>query len=450
MTRFLVALALLVGLSACDRLEVDAIDSQVVVVSPDLGDVLLDPALTLRFQTAGPAVGASVRIDGQDVARDEATGGFVYETSLDIGLNALALEVTDEAGGVERDTLYALYLPVQRSAPQSVSADVQRVGAAAVALDNTRVLITGGVGANGTALSTGALVNVFGTQLGSSTVALARARAEHTASLLPDGRLLLAGGVRTSGSPTPADFVSEVELFAPDGSGSTGAEPSTLLAEVERAGHVARVLRTGNRTFLYLIGGVVPAGGGAAASRTADIFEYVPGLSPSLRRLSPEGGVSIDGSSSADDVPALVNAVEIPTAVQSSVVFGLSQGNDGVGRQLTWRTPGTAYPFSLTPRATASLSTPRDAAAGVSLDAVSPGDGLALVLGGRNADGAALASIEVYASRIDRTFRFPDAVALRIPRFGHTATILGGSRILVAGGRGGANVPVPSLEVLQF
>ncbi len=446
MTRVLLVLALL-ALSACDRQRVDPLDSQLAVSSPDLGVVLLEPDLTLRFDTAGPASGATVRIDGAEVPRDSVGGGFVYQTTLARGLNALRVEITDEAGDVRRDTLYALHLPIQLSGSLAPpSANVRRVGAAAAPLDNSRVLITGGLGAGTDALSTATVLTVFGSQVSSTEIPLEEGRVGHTATRLPDGQVLVLGGVRTR-NPGANDFVGTAEVVTP------GDLSATPLDEggPRRAYHTARALRLDGRTYVYAIGGIVPAGSGYAPSRTADVFEYVPGVFPRLDRLTPPGGASVDG------LAAVVGGALIPTSTQESVLFGLSEDDESVARRLIWRTPGAAYPFALTARAAAPLATARTDAAGVPLDAVAGGDGLVLVAGGRTASGRALATVEVYAPGAGRTFRFPDGAdpsvpgaLLASPRFAHTATMLGGGRILITGGLGDSNVPLASLEILQL
>ncbi len=438
----LAILALSLALSACDRVRVEPFDSQLSITDPDLDEVQLDPDLTLRFTTVSPLSGSSVAIDGVPVEQDETTGEFVYQMTLRPGLNALHVDVTDEAGNVTRDTLYALHLPIQTSGPVSLaSANVRRFGAAAAALDNTRVLLTGGIGASSTALATATVISVFGTQISSTEVSLQEGRAGHTATQLPDGRVLLLGGVRTGGAPSSNDFVAPVEIVSPSGLGA-----QRLLTEVHRSGHTTRVLQRDGRIYVYALGGIVPAGSGVAVSRTVDIFEYLPGDLPTLTRLTPEGGASVAG------VDGIANAVQIPTALQEAVLFGTTDDGDGFARTLEWRVPGSAYPFALITRGAAPLTTPRTDAAGVSLETQYPGDGLALVLGGRSPDGRVLRTLDVYAGRIDRAFRVPaqSDAALASSRFGHTATILGTGRIVIAGGRGDNNVPLASLELLQL
>lgn len=76
-------------------------------------------------------------------------------------------------------------------------------------------------------------------------------RSGHTATLLQDGKVLIAGGMRRN-----QDFYSSAELFDP----ATGKFQATGAMSVARVGHAAVLLRSGK----VLIGG----DGWAAAART--------------------------------------------------------------------------------------------------------------------------------------------------------------------------------------
>jgi hypothetical protein len=92
----------------------------------------------------------------------------------------------------------------------------------------------------------------------------------------------------------------------------------------------------------------------------------------------------------------------------------------------------------------APLATPRAGA-----EAVDLGGGLAAVLGGRTPDGGPVGSVEIVAPSANRVFSVP-GIGLRVPRSDHTATIFGGGRIVIGGGRPTAGSAIPSFEVLQF
>ena len=82
-------------------------------------------------------------------------------------------------------------------------------------LPNGTVLVTGGIADGVTAAST-EIFNPF-TETWTTTNAMQTARYWHTATLLPDGRVLVTGGTGTSG------HLMSAELFELDPSGLAGA-----------------------------------------------------------------------------------------------------------------------------------------------------------------------------------------------------------------------------------
>jgi hypothetical protein len=124
-----------------------------------------------------------------------------------------------------------------------------RADATATLLANGSVLVVGGRGADGAALASGELYNPVTGMVSTTTsdLELAVARYGHTATLLADGRVLIAGGTGTGGKA-----LDSVELFEPD----LGGFVTERSLETARAGHVAVPLCDGT---------VLVAGGGAGA-----------------------------------------------------------------------------------------------------------------------------------------------------------------------------------------
>lgn len=88
-----------------------------------------------------------------------------------------------------------------------------------------------------------------------ATGSLSTARAFHSATLLSDGRVLVAGGCRSLTFPCPsADALASVELFDPSNGRWQAATP---MATVRRGGHTATLLRDGR---VLVVGGTGPAG----------------------------------------------------------------------------------------------------------------------------------------------------------------------------------------------
>jgi N-acetylneuraminic acid mutarotase len=84
----------------------------------------------------------------------------------------------------------------------------------ATLLPNGRVLVAGGSDNSGNAFAAAQLYNpATGTWTG--TNAMAKARYAHTATLLPNGKVLVAGGTTNQYDPTSASLVQPAELFNP-------------------------------------------------------------------------------------------------------------------------------------------------------------------------------------------------------------------------------------------
>ena len=143
-----------------------------------------------------------------------------------------------------------------------------RQGHTATLLTNGKVVIAGGystVAGFPVWLSAELFDPVAGTF--TSTGNMTTPRAGHTATLLPDGRVLIAGGVEVSRGNGPPPL-SSAELYDP----SNGAFSATGNMSTGRAGHTATLLDNGK---------VLITGGSGASS--ADLYD------PSTGSFSPTG-----------------------------------------------------------------------------------------------------------------------------------------------------------------
>ena len=113
-----------------------------------------------------------------------------------------------------------------------------RAFAAATALPTGQVLITGGVDASYNYLADAELYDPR-TQRFTPVGPMTAARASHTATLLPDGEVLVAGGTACSGGK--CRYLSSVELFDPGTQRFVAAGNMT----VARANHTATLLADG-------------------------------------------------------------------------------------------------------------------------------------------------------------------------------------------------------------
>jgi Galactose oxidase, central domain/Kelch motif len=215
----------------------------------------------------------------------------------------------------------------------------------------------------------------------------------HTATLLQDGKVLVAGGL--------GGFLyrASAELYDP----VNGTWTATGSMRVARGHHTATLLRSGK----VLVSGGDDGGGGAALA-SAELYDPVNGtwtVTGSMRvarghhtaTLLPSGKVLVSGGDGADS--GNVNPLD------SAELYDPSSG--------TWTATGRMIQKRLDYTATLLPS------------------GKVLVVGGGDEGGEALNSAELYD---------PDGGswtatgAMTQGRYGHTATLLANGKLLVAGG----------------
>jgi N-acetylneuraminic acid mutarotase len=180
-----------------------------------------------------------------------------------------------------------------------------RSGHAATLLADGRVLVTGGANTSICVASAEVYDPASGTW--SVTGSMATGRYGHTATLLPDGRVLVAGGDPIAGPLSSSDvFLASAEVYDP----STGTWSSTGSMSNARFAHTATLLPDGQ---VLVSGGAAEHGiGGFGGPRSADLYDPTTGLwSPTAepRRsrfahtatLLTDGRVLTVGGTSASD-----------------------------------------------------------------------------------------------------------------------------------------------------
>ena len=140
---------------------------------------------------------------------------------------------------------------------------VPRTAHAATVLTDGRVLITGGRDSAGNIV---AVSEIFDPATGTSTASatLTTARVDHTATLLPDGRVLVAGGTSVSGS------LASTEIFDPSNP-AAGFQVLSATMRAARARHTATLLNDGK----VLIAGGDDAGTAEIFDPTTETFSSV-------------------------------------------------------------------------------------------------------------------------------------------------------------------------------
>ncbi|CAG2145709.1 N-acetylneuraminate epimerase [Cupriavidus yeoncheonensis] len=259
----------------------------------------------------------------------------------------------------------------------------------ATRLPDGRVLVAGGNRKQ--ALSSSELFDPS-TNGWTRTDSLARSRQAHSATLLPDGRVLVAGGFGTGGG----NALNSAELYDP----ATGRWSQTGSMGQQRDSHTATLLRDGR----VLVAGGEGQGSSQGGLASAELYDPATGTwtqTGSLAQareqhtatLLPDGRVLIAGGEAPGGV-----------APASAELYDPATG--------TWSPTG-------------SMNQARDAYAAAQLS-----DGRVLAVGGF--DGTrALATAELYDPA---TGTWSTTGGLRQARDFHTATLMASGRVLVAGG----------------
>jgi WD40 repeat protein len=211
----------------------------------------------------------------------------------------------------------------------------------------------------------------------------------HTATLLPSGRILVAGGVGATGSLANAELY-DLSFWTPAGSLATARDT-----------HTATLLPSGK---------VLAAGGddGSAALASAELYDEATGTWTSTGSLAMARGRHTA-------TPLRSGKVLVAGGQQRILSLGTAELYDEVTG--TWTMTG-------------SLAAPRWGHTATLL-----ASGKVLVVGGRDSTGVSLVSAELYD---EATGTWTPTGSLATARYFHTATVLSSGKVLVAGGVAGA------------
>ena len=264
-------------------------------------------------------------------------------------------------------------------------------------------------------------------------------RGDHTATLLPNGKVLMAGG----SDPNTHQYFSSAELYDP----ATGTFSSTGNMTTTRSTHTATLLPNGK---------VLIAGGATADSSptsTAEIYDPATGTfvatgSMTMNRTShaalllKNGKVLIAagsyyyGYSNTAELydPATNTFTAISGTMTSSRAWGLSATLLNDGRVLIAGGGNSAYlksaeifdPSTNQFTATGSMRDARRVHTGTVL-----ANGTVLIAGGQDTNTTRIAGAEVFDPA---TGAFAALSSMSTERSGHTATLLPNGQVLIAGG----------------
>ena len=209
-------------------------DGRILVIGQDLDgrqtSTLFDPE-TGRAVDAGPTVVS--RLEHVAVRLQDGRVLLAGGDPAQVG----QLRPVQGAGGATASA--ELYDPVTGTfTPTGDMARRRGLGATATLLADGRVLVAGGAGGGPDDLA-----ELFDPTTGqfTPTGAMSEPRTDFTATLLDDGRVLFAGGYSTAGAPGIRRLATDGDIYDP----ATGTFSPTQPMVVPRFGHVAALLRDG-------------------------------------------------------------------------------------------------------------------------------------------------------------------------------------------------------------
>jgi galactose oxidase-like protein/Kelch motif protein len=306
-----------------------------------------------------------------------------------------------------------LYDPQTRRWRLTGSLQTARADHSATLLADGRVLIAGGRGA-----STSVELYDPATGTFTNTGSLSVPRFGHSATLLPSGQVLVAGGQIAFGSPTG---LTDAEVYTPD----KGTWQPVGSLSLGRHNHTATPLRDGR---VLIAGGNVYDDDATKSVELFDLASHVFTVTTSLA------------------VERFDHGAVLLTSGQVLVVAGTAGG--GSPHFAPLNSTEVYSPTTDQWTSVGSLTTPRFG--GFTLTAYP--DGTVFVAGGygyRTSSFAVFASVEAYRPT---TQQWETVTPLQVPRYNHTATLIPDGSILMVGGYAqyGGNTPLRSVERYLF
>lgn len=317
---------------------------------------------------------------------------------------------------VEGITSAELYDPSAKSFTKTGSLAALRYAHTATRLLDGKVLVTGGFGSGfdcsdlGEAPQSSAELYNPSTGTFQTTSSMVVARGAHTATLLPNGKVLIAGGGDGGGATLPffGSALAAAEVYDP----TMGTFSSTSGMATARFGHTATLLANGK---VLVVGGF--ASYSSEPTATAEIYDSATGqFSPAGKMMTPRAG---------HRATRLVDGRILITGGFNTAIIN---GQSGITATAELYNPNTGS-FSLT----GQMEFTREEHTATLLP-----NGTVLVAGGGSP------TAELYDSSAGL---FTPTSSMETERTGHSATLLPDGTVLVAGG--GSFAPLASAELYQ-
>jgi len=332
------------------------------------------------------------------------------------------------------------------------SMSTPRVVHTATLLPDGRVLIAGGIATSAASPLASAELYDTSTRTFAATGSMATARFGHTATLLPDGRVLIAGGNAGTGAelydPSTGTFTATGNMIMAGGSITAGdGSAATLLAD-------GRVLIAHDRT------GPLPAAAEVydpvAGTFSATGDQLVIWFGDQKATLLPDGRVLVvacctaeqlyDPASGAFSLTGATTSIQADGFAAALLMNGKVLLSGGYAEDGALGHPGTTGAELYDPSIGAFAGTGNMTTGRFGHTATLLGDGAVLIAGSQQPVflNAAIASAELYDPAAGTFSRTGD---MTTGRFLQTATLLPDGTVLIAGGRGPSDDVLASAEL---
>jgi hypothetical protein len=420
---------------------------------------------------------------------DPATGTFTLVANMMVEARSLHTTTTLQngkvliAGGGHLEGLFEigtdtaeLFDPASQTFTAAGVMSSVRYEHTATVLPNGKVLLAGGglsgnipiIGAIPSVTNvshTGELFDPVSGTFSAITAPMTSPRTIHTATLLPNGKVLLAGGYNgnVAAPGVPAAFNNTAELFDPTSGMFTSLLPNTMTSA--RALHTATLMADGR---VLLVGGF----NGSAVSATAELADFSVGAFASLpttmavaryyhtATLLSSGKVLIAGGynntqGALDSAelfdPALGAFTSSSNTMTSSryahTATSLSNGKILLAGGLNASSAPTDAAELFDPDSSTFAALPAMTSARVEHTATLLPSGKVLITGGFG-NTTYLKTAELFDPNAGTFKSLSHTMA--IERHGHSATLLANGKVLIAGGDAGlASLPTNTAEIFD-
>jgi hypothetical protein len=286
----------------------------------------------------------------------------------------------------------------------------------ATLLQNGTVLLAGGISDSSSAANTLATAELYHPATGTFTAtgSMTVPRRNHTATLLADGKVLVAGGFNGDVLDSKANSLSSAEIYDP----ATGTFTSTGNLITGRGSHAAALLATGK---VLVAGGCCDSTSptGIIEFSSAELYDPVAGTFAPAGSLNPRDSFTMTLLPSGTVLAAGGFIEETSAACAARADPNAPCGGSISSARLYDPSTGT---FTLTGNMAVSRG---------NHSATRIPSGTVLVAGGIDNSGNSNYTAELYDPATG-TFSFTGS--MENDRFRHTATLLNDGRVLVTGG----------------